>query len=141
MDVALLRKRLRTEIEQARRAASERRDRARSASRAYDVFLDEIAVPVVRQLATVLRAEGILFEVQTPTGGVRLVSDRNRDDLVAIELDGTHDPPVVMLSSTRTWGSRVMRNERPVKERTAIDRLTEDEILDALLAELRPWLG
>ena len=140
-DVALIRKRLRAEIDQARRASAERRERARAASRAYESFLDQIAIPTFRQLATVLRAEGIPFEVQTPSGGVRLVSDRNRDDVIELELDGTQDPPQVMVSSTRSWGSRNVRNERAVKERTSVDRITEDDLLEHLFAEIRPWLA
>jgi hypothetical protein len=140
-DVALVRKRLKTEIEQARRVAAERRERSKSATRAYEIFLEGIAIPAFRQVATVLRAEGIPFEVQTPSGGVRLVSDRNRDDGLGLELDGAEDPPQVVLASTRTWGSRVVRNERPIKDRTAIDRLTEDDLLERVFEELRPWLG
>jgi hypothetical protein len=141
MDVALIRKRLKSEIEQARRAASERRERARAANQAYEQFLSDVAVPAFRQLAGVLRAEGLHFEVQTPSGGVRLVSDRNRDDSIGLELDPTQDPPQMILSSTRTWGSRVLQSERAVKERTAIDRLTEEDLFDRLFEELRPWLS
>jgi hypothetical protein len=140
-DIALIRKRLRTEIEQARRSAAERRERARAASRAYEDFLETVAVPAFRQFATVLRAEGIPFEAQTPSGGVRLVSDRNRDDRIELELDDTQDPPQMMLISTRTWGSRSVRSERAVKERTAIDRVGEEDLLEHLFAEIRPWLG
>ena len=121
--------------------AAERRERTRTASRAYETFLDEIAIPAFRQLATVLRAEGIPFEVQTPSGGVRLVYDRSRDDTVALELDAAQDPPQVMLISTRAWGNRSMRNERAVKERTSIDHISEDDLLEHLIAEVRPWLG
>jgi hypothetical protein len=140
-DVALIRKRLRTEIEQARRSAAERRERAKAATRTYETLLETVAVPSFRQLATVLRAEGILFEVQTPSGGVRLVSDRNRDDLIELEFDDTQDPPQVMLSSTRNWGSRIVRNERAIKPRTPIDQITEDDLFERLFEELRPWLG
>ncbi len=140
-DVALIRKRLRSEIEHARRSAAERRDRARTATRQYELFLDSTAIPTFRQLANVLRAEGIPFEVQTPAGGVRLVPDRNRDDGIALELDTTRDPPQVVLSSSHTWGSRIRRNERPVNERTAIDRISDEDLLDRLFEELRPWLG
>lgn len=141
MDVAIIRKRLKTEIEQARRAAAERRERAKTTSRAYEQFLEETAIPAFRQLANVLRAEGIPFEVQTPSGGVRLVSERNRDDGITLELDGTQDPPQVMTNTTRTWGSRVMQQERAVKERTSIDHITEDDLFERLFEELRPWLG
>ena len=140
-DVALIRKRLRTEIEQARRSTAERRERAKAAARAYESFLEDIAIPTFRQLATVLRAEGVPFDVQTPSGGVRLVSDRNRDEGIELELDNTQDPPQLMLTSMRTWGRRSLRSERAVKERTAIDHVTEDDLLEHLIAEVRPWLG
>jgi hypothetical protein len=140
-DIALIRKRIRGEIDHARRNTAERRERAKTASRAYETFLDSIAVPTFRQVAQVLRAEGILFDVQTPSGSVRLISDRNRDDGIALELDPTQDPPQVMLNSTRAWGGHVERHERAVKERTAIDQLTEDDLIERLIDEVRPWLG
>lgn len=141
MDVSVIRKRLKAEIEQARRQSAERRERTKATTRSYEQFLDEIAVPAFRQMATVLRAEGIPFEVQTPTGGVRLVSDRARDDGITLELDATHDPPQVTLSSTRTWGSHVTQTERAVKERTPIEKITEEDLFEKLFEEVRPWLG
>jgi hypothetical protein len=140
MDVALIRKRLKAEIDQARRSAAERRERSRAATRAYETFLEEVAVPTFRQIANVLRAEGLPFEVQTPLGGVRLVSDRSRDDVLALELDMTHDPPQVMLNAMRTRGNRVLQTERVVKERTAIEHITDADLLERVLEELRPWL-
>ena len=140
-DVGLIRKRLRTEIESARRSAAERRERTSAATRAYETFLNEIAVPAFRTVANVLRSEALLFEVQTPSGGVRLVSDRNRDDVIAMELDTTVDPPQPMLVATQSRGSRILRTERAVKERTAIDKITEDDLLERLIEEIRPWLG
>ena len=107
----------------------------------YETFLDGIAIPTFRQMATVLRAEGILFEVQTPTAGVRLVSDRNRDDRIELELDDTQDPPQLMVSSTRHWGSRMVRNEHAIKPRTPVEQITEDDLFERLFEELRPWLG
>ncbi len=141
MDVALIRKRLKTEIDQARRTAAERRERSKTATRAYATFLEEIAVPTFRHVANLLRSESIPFEVQTPLDGVRLVSDRSRDDVIALELDATQDPPQVMLSSMRSWGSRVLQTERAVKERTAVELITPEDVLDCLLEELRPWLA
>ena len=141
MDVAIIRKRLKSEIEQARRGAAERRERTKAATRAYEQFLDETAIPVFRQLATVLRSEGLPFEVQTPGGGVRLVSDRARDDQISLELDTTQDPPQMMLSSWRSWGGRVLQTERAVKERTPVERITEEDLFERLVDELRPWLS
>jgi hypothetical protein len=139
-DVALIRKRLRSEIDAARRGAAERRERAAAANRAYETFLSDVAIPTFRSLANVLRAEGIQFDVQTPSGGVRLVSDRQRDDVLELELDDTFDPPQVMIVSSRRRGSRSLRTERAVKERIAIDRITEDDLIERLIEEMRPWL-
>jgi hypothetical protein len=141
MDVALIRKRVKTEIDQARRAGSERRERARTATRAYEQFLADVAIPAFRQMATVLRAEGIPFEVQTPSDGVRLVSDRDRDDIIALELDTTQDPPQMIVRASRTWAGHVTERERAVKDGTSIERITEDDLFERLFEELRPWLG
>lgn len=141
MDVAIIRKRLKTEIEHARRDAAERRERAKAVTRTYDQFLSDIAIPAFRQMATVLRAEGIPFEVQTPSSGVRLVSDRDRDDIIELELDTTQDPPQLIVRSSRAWGGQVTQRERAVKERTPVERITEDDLFERLFEEIRAWLG
>ena len=140
-DVSLVRNRLRKEIEQARRSEAERRDRAKQATTTFDIFLNDIAVPAFRHLANVLRAEGMLFDIQTPTDGVRLVADRNREDVIELGLDRDADPPRVILQSSRTRGGRTIRREQPVTERPGIDTITEDELLERLFDELRPWLA
>ena len=139
-DVGLIRKRLRAEIDLARKSAATRRERAAVAERAYEKFLESVAIPAFRQLATVLRAESIPFDVQTPAGGVRLVSDRHRDG-IQLELDTTLDPPQPLLVSTQTRGSRVVRNERHVKDGADIEAIGEDDVIERLIEELRPWLG
>jgi hypothetical protein len=140
-DIGLIRKRLRAEIDAARRAAGLRRERTAAASRAYEVFLTDVAVPAFRAVAAVLRAEGMPFDVQTPSDGVRLVSDRHRDDGIELELDTSTDPPQVMLLTTRGRGSRIVRTERRLAEGAAIEAVTEDEVLERLIEDLRPWLG
>jgi hypothetical protein len=139
-DVGLIRKRLRAEIDRARKSAALRRERAAAAERAYETFLDSVAIPAFRQVATVLRAESIPFDVQTPAGGVRLVSDRHRD-AIELELDTTLDPPQPLLVSTHTRGSRVVRSERQVKDGAEIAAIGEDDVIERLIEELRPWLG
>ena len=141
MDAGLIRKRLRTEIDAARRAAAERRERATNAARAYDAFLENIAVPAFRTIANVLRAEGVPFEAQTPGTAVRLVSDRSRDDVIELSLDTSTIRRQPIFITTRTRGGRLLRTERPLKERAAIDKLTEDEVVEGLIEELQPWLG
>lgn len=139
-DVGLIRKRVRAEIDAARKSSASRRDRALAAERAYDTFLADVAIPTFRQMANVLRAEGISFEVQTPSNGVRLVFDRNRD-AIELGLDTTLDPPQPMLVSTYTRGSRVVRSERFVTETSEVGAITEDDVIERLIEELKPWFG
>ena len=139
-DVALLRKRVRGAIDAGRRTAAERRERSAHAGRAYETFLNDVAIPAFRQLANVLRSEGLLFDVQTPAGGVSLASDRSRDDRLELELDSTTDPPTPMLIVSRHRGSRLLRTERTVKTGGTIESITEDELIDRVIEELRPWL-
>ena len=106
-DVALIRKRIHAEIEKARRDQAERRARTAEAARAYETFLDTAAVPVFRMFANVLKSEGLPFEVMTPAGGVRLQSERHREDAIEMELDTTADPPEPLVTVTRVRGSRV----------------------------------
>ena len=139
-EISLIRKRLRAEMDAARKASAERRQRSADAEKAYDFFLMGIAVPVFRQIANALRSENITFDVQTPSKGVRLASDRSRDG-IEIELDTNVDPPRPMIVSTYTRGSRVMRNERPIKLNAAIESITEDDVIDRVMEEIRPWLS
>lgn len=139
-DVALVRKRLRQTIDAARRDAAGRRERADAARQAFGVFLEGTAIPVFRALANALRGEGIPFEVMTPSDVVRLVPDRSRDEGIALELDGTIDPPAVMLSVTKGRGSHMTRTERPLKAGTPLDQITEEDLVALLLDEIKPWL-
>jgi hypothetical protein len=140
-DPADVRKRIKAAMEAARRASATRRERAAAAARDYQDFLDARAVPAFRAVANVLRAEGIPFEVMTPSGGVRLVADRNRDDMIELELDTTLDPPQPLLSVVQSRGSRVLRTERPVKEGSPISDISEEDVLDVVIDALKPWLG
>lgn len=136
-----LRNRLKTAMEAARRAAATRRERASAASREYEQFLETRAIPAFRAMANVLRVEGIPFEVSTPSGGVRLVSDKNRDDVIELELDMTLDPPQPLLITVQSRGSRVLRTERLVKEGSPIGDITDDDVVELLLDQIKPWLG
>jgi hypothetical protein len=90
--------------------------------------------------ANILKAEGLNFEVMTPSGGVRLQSERHRDDAIEMELDTTADPPQPLLTITRARGSRVVQSERTLKSNTPVGQLTEDDVIEMLLEEMRPWL-
>lgn len=140
-DVGKLRNRVRMAIDGARRATASRRERASAASRDYEEFLESRAVPAFRAMANVLRVEGIPFEVTTPSGGVRLVADKNRDDVIELELDTSLDPPQPLLITVQARGSRILRTERLVKEGSPISQITEDDIVELLLEQIKPWLG
>ncbi len=92
-------------------------------------------------MANVLRAEGLPFEVMTPAGGVRLVSDKNRDDVIELELDTGLDPPQPLVITVQARGSRILRTERLVKEGSPIADISEDDVVDLLLDQIKPWLG
>jgi hypothetical protein len=139
-DVAEVRKRIRAEIEKARRDQAERRSRVAEATKAYEEFLGTTAIPVFRMVANVLKAEGLHFEVMTPAGGVRLQSERNRDDAIEMELDTTADPPQPLVTVTRTRGSRVVQSDRSIKGSNPLVQLTEHDVIEMLVEELRPWL-
>jgi hypothetical protein len=139
-DVAQVRKRIHAEIEKARRDQAERRGLVADAANAYEAFLEQSAVPAFRMFANVLKAEGLNFEVMTPAGGVRLQSERNREDAIEVELDTTADLPQPLVTITRARGSRVVQSERRITDGTPIVQLTEDDVIGMLLEELRPWL-
>jgi hypothetical protein len=141
IDSAYLRKRLKTSIEAARRATTTRRERAAAAAREYEQLLEGRAIPAFRAIANVLRAEGIPFEVMTPLDGVRLVADKNRDDTIELELDTSLDPPQPLLITVQARGSRILRTERLVKEGSPISEISEDDLVELLLDQIKPWLG
>jgi hypothetical protein len=141
-DVAQIRKRIHKAIEEERRDAAERRARVNEAQRAFEEFLETRAIPAFRSVAVVLKSEGLPWEVMTPSGEVRLVPDRRRDESIALAFDATADPPQPMVSITRGRGGRILHDERPVKPGTpSPDALTEDDVVAMLIDELRPWLG
>lgn len=140
MDIAQLRKSVLQAIEGARKDLAARRSRADAARLAYERFLDERATPVFRQMANVLKSEGVPFDVMTPSGGVRLVPERTREDGIELTLDASFDPPRATLTTARSRGSRTLRAERALKDGVPIDALTEDDVVAALLDELVPWL-
>jgi hypothetical protein len=140
MDVSEVRRRLRAAIEQARRDASTRRERATLAARDYEQFLAERAVPVLHTLAAALTAEGHPFKVFTPAGSVRLASARSGDDFIELALDDTQDPPVVLVRTSRGRGRRHVETERPLSEGEEIAGFTEEDVLRVVLGEIAPFV-
>lgn len=140
MEVSLVRNRLNRAIEAARARAHQRRERTAAAEGAYETFLQDVATPVTRLIANSLKVENYAFTVFTPGGGLRLASDRGRDDYVEFALDGSADPPQVVGRIRRARGSRTVDEERPIKPGIPPEELSEEDVLTFLLEALQPWL-
>lgn len=136
MEISDIRRRYRSALEQARKASAERRTRIDHARNAYAGFLRDVAIPVFRMFANIAKAEGQPFTTFTPADGVRLVSERNADDFVEVVLDTSVDPPVPMARVSRRRGGDVLTTERPVREGTPIEALTDEDVLALLLGEI-----
>jgi hypothetical protein len=137
MEIADVRKRLVQTIERAKRQAAERRTRTDQAARAFDAFLATIAVPLFKQVANALRPDGYLFNVFTPSGSVRLMSDRGTEDYIELSLDPGGDVPQVIGYTSRNRGRRVIASERPLG---GPEVLTEEDVMEFLLKELEPFV-
>jgi hypothetical protein len=140
MEVSEVRRRLRGAIEQARQQAAARRARVDAASRHYETFLTERAVPLFHTFANALSAEGHLFKVFTPAGSVRLASQKSQEDFIEVVLDTDADPPQALGRISRGRGRRSVSSERPIRRGTAVADLTEDDVLTFLLEEIVPFV-
>jgi hypothetical protein len=140
VEISTVRRHAQAAITAAHERARQRRARAGAASAAYESFLRSIAVPIARQVANALKAEGFHFSVSTPGLGLRVSSDHNREDYVEIELRTDADPPRVVGHVHRTRGSRTIDEEQDVKSGAAPEDVTEEEFLGFLLRVLEPWL-
>lgn len=140
METGDVSRRLKIAMETARAQAADRRARDARATAAYDTFLENVAGPVAKQLANILKVEGVAFTLFTPAGGLRLASDRNRDDFIELALErGAADLQVVgHISHAR--GSRTVAETVPLKDGFGPDSLTDEDVLSFLLRALRPWL-
>lgn len=140
MEVGDVRRRLTAAIDKAKRTAQERRARVAETDKEYSVFLQTVAVPIVRTIAQALKAEGLLFTVSTPGAAVRLASDKTRDDFIEIALDASGDEPQVVASISRGRGSRTLTDERPIKPGASPAAITDEDVVNFMLSALEPWL-
>jgi hypothetical protein len=140
LDVAEVRRRLVQKIESARLESAARRQAADRATAVYGPFLENVATPVFRHLVMALRAEGHLFRLFTPAGSVRMSSERSADDFVELALDTTRQPIEVVGRVSHGRGSRLITDERPIREGAAVADLTEEDVLRFLLASITPFV-
>ena len=137
MDVSELRKKILRALEDARQDAASRRQAIDEAARAYDLFLADIAGPVMRQAASVLKAEGHVFAVETPANSVRIVSAGSPDTFIELTLDTSGSAPAVMGRVSVTRGKRgLLVAERPIATGTPVASLTEEDLSAFLVSEI-----
>jgi len=135
MEISDIKRRVLDTIDRARRLAAERRARNDEAAREYETLLDRTAVPIFKQVAAVLRAEGFVFTVFTPGGSVRLMSDRATEDYIELALDTSGTEPLVIGHTSRSRGRRVVESEQSIGPPTT---LTENDVLSFVLKALEP---
>ena len=140
MEVSDVRRRLRGAIEEGKKRAAEHRARADEASRAYDAFLPDIAVPAFHAIAQALTGEGHRFKVLTPGRAVRLSSEFSPDDYLELTLDTSRDAPGLTLAMSHGRGRRNITDERAIFRGRSISELTEDDVIELLLVEIVPYV-
>ena len=140
MEVSEVRRRLRAAIDAARRQAAIRRERTDAASRDFEGFLRDRAVPVFHTLAAALAAEGYRFEVFTPADSVRLSSARSTEDFIELALDTSGGQPAIVIRTSRGRGRRHVATERAVRSGSEIAGLTDEDVLGFVLGEIEPFV-
>lgn len=140
MEISLVRNRVRQCIEHAHTSAAARRDANREAAAAWERLLAQVAVPLVQQIAQVLKAEGQAFRVDTPAGRVRLVSERSTDDYIELALDTTGQVPVVVGAVNRTRGRERVSDEHILASGADIASLEDERLLEFFTGVLGPFV-
>jgi hypothetical protein len=137
MDVSDLRRRILHALDQARKEAEARRVVRDEAAEAWRRFLSSLAVPLVRQAAGVLRAEGYSFTAATPADGVRLTSDNAPETFIEFELDRTGAHPTVIgrVSVARGRKGHVLV-ERVLASGKPVAQLEEADVSEFLVEEI-----
>jgi hypothetical protein len=133
MEIVQIRRRVQVRLADIKRAAAERREKVAAAERAYGPFLANVATPTVTAVAQSLSAEGYPYKVTTPGKAVRMVSDRSGRTYLEIRLDTSGAEPQLVAEVGRERGSRVLADERPVCQGMAIEAVTDEDLLAAIL--------
>lgn len=137
MDVSELRKRILRALDDARKDAADRRTVVDEAAKAYQQFLETIAVPLLRQAAIVLNAEGHGFVVHTPASSVRLAAEKSPETYLEVALDSSGAQPDVVGRVSISRGRRgLILEERPIAANKPMSTLTEDDLSAFLVTEV-----
>ena len=140
-EVAEVSRRVRQMIERARADATERRARADADTEIAQRFIQDVATPVARQVASVLRSEGFAFRLSTPPGAVRLVSEARTENDLDVAVDTTVDPVTITTEVSHERGRRVSTVERPLRADAALSALTDQDVLLFFLEALPTFVA
>ena len=136
MDVSDLRKRILRALDDGRKDAHTRRTTVDAARGDFATFLENIAVPLLRQAVDVLRSEGMLFSVHTPAESARLAADQSPDTYLEFVLDVSLPPPRVIGRVSVARGRHgVIVEERELAAK-AVGDLEEDDVARFLVSEV-----
>jgi hypothetical protein len=133
MEIVQIRRRVQVRLADIKRTAAERREKVAAAERAYEAFLAAVVTPTLTAVAQSLSAEGYPYKVTTPGSAVRMVSDRSGRTYLEIRLDTAGAAPQLVAEVGRERGSRVLADERPICQGMAIDAITDEDLLAAVL--------
>jgi hypothetical protein len=137
MDTGELRRRILRALEESKNDAALRRTEADAAGRAYDDFLANLAVPMLKQAIDVLKAERQTFVLNAPAGSARMVSEGVADTFLEFVLDSSGNRSQVLGRVSRPRGrQRVVVDERPVAAGKAVTELTEEDVAAFLVTEI-----
>ncbi len=137
MDVSQLRQRILHALDAARKDATLRRTEVDQAGAAFTTFLETVAVPLLRQAESVLRAEHQTFSVHAPAGSARLVNDAAQQTFVELSLDTSSAMPQVLGRVSLTRGRQgVVVEERAIAPGTSIANLTDAEVAEFLVTAI-----
>jgi hypothetical protein len=140
MEPSVLRRRVKEAIEAARQGAAARRAASEAASSTWLTVKDTIVVPAWRQTAQVLRSEGYLVQLSTPSDAVRVTLEKAPQDGVELVLDTSGDEPAILLRVTRSRGREITRDERvALSGEGAIATVSDEQACGLLLAAMAPF--
>jgi hypothetical protein len=139
MEVSDVRRRIRDAMQRARQDAAARRARNETASHDWLELRDRIVVPLCQQVIQVLRHEGFPFQLSTPGDTVRLTHERHSEDSIELRLE-TSAEPVVVCRVQQVRGREILERERPVAEGTPVESISSEQVLQALVDVLPPFV-
>lgn len=133
MDVSELRKRIIRALDDARKDSTNRRKTVDEAQASYERFLKDVAVPTLKQAATVLKAQGFPCTVDTPAESVRLTMAGSNETFIELELDATGTTPQVIGRTSARGRSGLIVDETPIAGGKPIAEISDEDVAGYLV--------